>query len=98
MKIKVINYIYNKKRMHLKQDAELGLVVKHLKEKYGNVEIHSVYPEDGPMVYFHPPSNTDELYSHYPCTRCLVSILMYGIFFFICYLIVQHGYYKYNGV
>lgn len=98
MKIKVINYVYNKKRMHLKQDTELGLVVKHLKKKYGNIEIHSVYPENGPMLYFNPPASTDELSTSYPCTRCLVSILIYGILFFVCYLIVKHRYYKHNGV
>ena len=54
MKIKVVNFLSNSEKFHLKCDSNLGVVLKHLKSKYEDIRIHSVHPDEGPIVIFKP--------------------------------------------
>ncbi len=94
MKIKVINFLHNGKKMHLKEDAELGQTINHLKKKFGQIEIHSIYPKDGPILYFTPPAKASELAPDFSYFKCLVSILFFIFLLFVAHLTIKYGYYK----
>ena len=79
--------------MHIVADAELGQTVNHLQQKYGEVEIHSVYPKDGPIVYFTPPVKASELVPNVSCTRCILASLIFLSFLVVAYFAVKYGYY-----
>lgn len=93
MKIRVINFLYNEKKMHIRTDAELGRTVNHLKEKFGEVEIHSVYQKNGTVLYFTPPAKASELVPDTSCMRCLLSLLFFLSFLIVAYFTVKYGYY-----
>ena len=92
MRIKVINFDYNKKQMHMRVDAELGDTVNHLRKKYGDIHIHSVYPEDGPMIKFTPPATPEEFVSDN--RFCCISVLTFVFCFVVVYVLVQEGVFK----
>ncbi len=77
--------------MHILADAELGLTVNHLQQKYGEVEIHSVYPKDGPIVYFTPPAKASELVPNmYSKTYTFALLFFLSL---VAYITVKYGYY-----
>lgn len=80
--------------MHIRTDAELGRTVNHLKEKFGEVEIHSVYQKNGTVLYFTPPAKASELVPDRSCMRCLLSLLLFLSFLIVAYFAVKFGYYR----
>lgn len=54
MKIKLVNFLSNSKKLHLKCESNLYAVLKHLKSKYETVQIHSIHPDEGPLIVFKP--------------------------------------------
>ena len=93
MKIKIINFIQNDKRMHLRVDAELGETVNHLQEKYGQIRIHSVYSEDGTMIKFTPIATSDEFVTT-SYLRCVLTTTGFLFCLALAYVLVKHGVYK----
>ena len=61
MKIKIVNFIKNSQKFHLKCDASLHTVLKYLKSKYEDIRIHSVHPEEGPIVIFKPIAEISDI-------------------------------------
>ena len=82
MKIKVINFLLNGKRMHLQADAELGVTVQHLKHKFKDFQVHSIHPEEGPIIIFKPPAHADEFEGENDNFR------RFGIFVSICIVFI----------
>lgn len=82
MIIKVINFLDGEKRMHLKPDAELGLTIQHLKRKFKDLKVHSIHPEEGPIIIFKPPADADEFEGEND------NFTRFGIFVGICVVFI----------
>lgn len=80
MIIKVINFLDGDTKMHLKADAELGAAVNHLKQKFKDVKIHSIHPEEGPIIIFKPPAAAEEFEGE--------DFSWFGLFCVICIVII----------
>jgi len=61
MKIKVVNFLSDSEKFHLKCDSNLDVVLQHLKSKYKNIRIHSVHPDEGPIVIFKPIAEISDI-------------------------------------
>jgi hypothetical protein len=93
MKIKVINFIHNDKPMHLKVDAELGETVNHLQQKYGHIKIHSIYPDEGPIIKFSPLAKSTEFVAD-KYFRCVLTVSSFLFCLVVAYVLVKEGVYK----
>lgn len=54
MKIKLVNFLSNSEKLHLKCESNLHAALKHLKSKYETIHIHSIHPVEGPLIVFKP--------------------------------------------
>lgn len=79
--------------MHMRVDAELGDTVNHLKKKYGDIHIHSVYPDNGPMIQFTPLASPAEFVSD-RYFRCVLSVSGLLFCLVVAYILVKEGVYK----
>ena len=61
MKIKVVNFLSDSKKYHLKCDSNLDVVLQHLKSMYVDIRIHSVHPDEGPIVIFKPIAEISDI-------------------------------------
>lgn len=95
MKIKVINFVHKDKPMHLRADAELGLTVDHLQKKYGDIQIHSIYPDNGPMIKFSPMASPKEFVTD-KYFRCVLAVSGFLFCLVVAYILVKEGVYKHQ--
>ena len=61
MNIKLVNFLSNTEKFHLKCDSNLRAVLQHLKAKYKCIRIHSIHPVEGPIVVFKPIAEISDI-------------------------------------
>ena len=61
MKIKLVNFLINSEKFHMKCDSNLHAVLQHLKSEYRDIRIHSVHPDEGPILIFKPIAKISDI-------------------------------------